>query len=254
MASLRNMVALITGASSGIGQATAKHFASLGCYLALSGRNRVKLQRVGQECEANGIPNDKILLLQGDVTNEDFCKSAVEKTVDKFGQLDVLVNNAGIADKGSIETTSLEQYDIIMNTNVRAAFHVTSLAVPHLIKTKGAIVNVSSVNGMSASPGILAYNISKAAIDQFTNSIALELAPKQVRVNSVNPGVILTPIHENRGLTDEQYTKFLKEVKTTVGLGRAGKAEEVAKAIAFLASDDSSYITGTQMLIDGGSP
>ncbi|XP_077995425.1 3-oxoacyl-[acyl-carrier-protein] reductase FabG-like [Glandiceps talaboti] len=252
MTSLRGKVALITGASSGIGAGAAKHFASLGCYLAITGRNKENLEAVVQECEANGLPKDKILLLQGDLTNEDFCKSTVEKTVEKFGQLDVLVNSAGIIAVGSIENTSMEQYDTVMNVNLRSIFHITMLAVPHLIKTKGAIVNVSSVNGMRAFSGVLAYCMSKAALDQFTNCIALELAPKQVRVNSVNPGVIRTAIHRRGGMDDEKYAKFLEHSKTTHALGRVGEVEEVAKAIAFLASDDSSFITATQIPIDGG--
>ena len=110
------------------------------------------------------------------------------ETVDKMGSLDILVNNAGILEMGTIENSSLEQYDKIMNTNVRAIYQLTMLAVPHLIKTQGCIVNVSSVNGLRSFPGVLAYNISKSALDQLTRCVALELAPKKVRVNSVNPG------------------------------------------------------------------
>ena len=105
-----------------------------------------------------------------------------------MGSLDILVNNAGILEMGTIENTSLEQYDRIMNTNVRAVYQLTMLAVPHLVKTRGCVVNVSSVNGLRSFPGVLAYNISKSALDQMTRCVALELAPKQVRVNSVNPG------------------------------------------------------------------
>ena len=112
----------------------------------------------------------------------------VQKTIETFGQLDILVNNAGVLEMGTIESTSLEQYDRIMNVNVRAIYQLTMLATPELIKTKGNIVNISSVNGIRSFPGVLAYNVSKAAVDQFTRCVALELAPKQVRVNSVNPG------------------------------------------------------------------
>ncbi|KAF6034459.1 hypothetical protein EB796_007235 [Bugula neritina] len=166
--------------------------------------------------------------------------------------LSVKVNNAGIVQSGSIETTTLTQYDEVMNINVRSVYHITMLATPHLIATKGAIVNVSSVTGLRAFPGLLSYCMSKAAIDQFTRCVALDLAPKQVRVNSVNPGVIKTEIHKRGGQTDEQYEKFLEHSKTTHALGRVGEAEEVAKAIAFLASSDSSFTTGMQLPIDGG--
>ncbi|XP_077995816.1 3-oxoacyl-[acyl-carrier-protein] reductase FabG-like [Glandiceps talaboti] len=252
MASLREKVALITGASSGIGAGTARHFASLGSYLALCGRNKENLEKVRRECEANGLPEDKILLIQGDVTDEDYCRSVIEKTIGKFGRLDVLVNNAGIGAGGSIEETSLKQYDFIMNTNMRAVYHLTMLAVPHLIKTQGSIVNVSSVNGTRVINGYVVYNLSKAAMDQFTNCIALELAPKKVRVNSVNPATIITEIYKRRGKTEEEYARFLEHCKAIYPMGRVGEVDEVAKAIAFLASDDSSFITATQLPLTGG--
>ncbi|XP_070571825.1 3-oxoacyl-[acyl-carrier-protein] reductase FabG-like [Ptychodera flava] len=252
MASLREKVALITGASSGIGAGTATHFASLGCYLALCGRNKENLEKTGKQCEANGLPKDKILLIQGDLSKEEDCKAAVEKTIEYYGRLDSLINNAGIVMKGSIEKTSLEQFDTVMNINVRSIFHITMLAVPHLIKTKGSIVNVSSVAGMRSFPGVLVYTMSKAAVDQFTNCIAIELSSKQIRVNSVNPGVIVTEIHKRGGMDEEEYKKFLEHCKTTHALGRPGQVDEVAKAIAFLASDDSSFITAAQLPIDGG--
>ncbi|XP_077996200.1 3-oxoacyl-[acyl-carrier-protein] reductase FabG-like [Glandiceps talaboti] len=252
MASLREKVALITGASSGIGAGTARHFASLGSYLALCGRNKENLERVRKECEANGLPEDKILLIQGDVTDDDYCRSVIEKTIEKFGQLDVLVNNAGFGLDDSIEDVTMKQYDVIMNTNMRAVYHLTMLAVPHLIKTQGSIVNVSSVNGMRAITGCLVYNLSKAAMDQFTNCVALELAPKKVRVNSVNPAVIITGIHKRAGMSEQEYAKFLEYCKTTHPIGRVGEVDEVANAIVFLASDDSSFITATQLPLTGG--
>ncbi|XP_077995518.1 3-oxoacyl-[acyl-carrier-protein] reductase FabG-like [Glandiceps talaboti] len=253
MASLANKVTLITGASAGIGAGTATHFASLGSCLALCGRNKENLEKVGSDCEANGLLKNKILLIQGDLTNEDDCKAAVERTIEKFGQLDVLVNNAGIVGLGGIEATSLEEYDTIMNINVRSVFHITMLAVPHLIKSKGAIVNVSSLNGLRAFAQTLVYCMSKAAIDQFTNCIALELASKQVRVNSVNPGMIKsTNIHRRTEMSNEDIDKFMERMKEVHPLGRSGEVDEVAKAIAFLASDDSSFITATQLSVDGG--
>jgi len=164
----------------------------------------------------------------------------------------VLVNNAGIIETGSIETTSLDQYDRMMNVNVRSIYHLTMLCVPHLITAKGSIVNVSSVTGLRAFPGVLSYCMSKAAIDQFTECVALELAPKQVRVNSVNPGVIVTDLHKRGGQNDDQYAAFLEKSKATHAMGRVGQASEVAKAIAFLASDDASFTTGAHLPVDGG--
>ncbi|KAF2879763.1 hypothetical protein ILUMI_26406 [Ignelater luminosus] len=244
-------VVLITGASSGIGAATAKRFAVLGASLALAGRNLENLQKVASEC---AVPQNtpKPFIVTGELTNEADTKAILESTIKHFGKLDVLVNNAGIIETGSIENTSLEQYDRMMNINVRSIYHLTTLAVPHLVETKGNIVNVSSVNGIRAFPGVVAYCLSKACVDQLTRCAALDLAPKQVRVNCVNPGVTITNLHKRGGMNDEQYEQFLKRTKDTHALGRPGDASEIAQAITFLASDDASYITGASLPTDGG--
>ncbi|XP_028313704.1 uncharacterized protein LOC114469962 [Gouania willdenowi] len=248
--SLRGKVTLITGASSGIGAGTSVLFAKLGALLALNGRDVENLQKVAKECTDCGAAQP--LLVVGDLTDEETVKKTVEQTIAHFGRLDVLVNSAGILAMGSIETTDLTQYDKVMNVNVRSVYHITQLCVPHLIKTKGSIVNVSSVNGQRSFPGVLAYCMSKSAIDQFTRCVALELASKQVRVNSVCPGVIITEVHKRAGLDEEQYSQFLAKCKQTHALGRPGNVEEVAHSIAFLASDAASFITGVNLPIDGG--
>jgi len=245
--SLLGKVALVTGASSGIGAATAVQLARLGASVSLTGRNLDNLQATASKCEGTSP-----LIIQGDVAKEEDCRRIVAQTVENFGRLDVLVNNAGVLEMGTIETTSLEQYDRVMATNVRAVLHLTMLAVPHLEKTEGNVVNVSSVNGIRSFPGVLAYNISKAALDQMTRCVALELAPKKVRVNSVNPGVIVTELQKTGGLDEEKYAKFLEHSKTTHALGRVGQPEEVAKAICFLASDDATFSTGVCLPVDGG--
>ncbi|XP_038155516.1 3-oxoacyl-[acyl-carrier-protein] reductase FabG [Cyprinodon tularosa] len=250
VSSLRGKVALITGASSGIGAGTSVLFAKLGALLALNGRDVQSLQKVATQCTESGAAEP--LLVPGDLTDEDTVRKTVEKTIAHFGRLDVLVNNAGVLEYGSIETTDMAQYDKVMNVNVRSVFHLTQLCVPHLIKTKGSIVNVSSVNGQRSFSGVLAYCMSKSAIDQFTRCVALELASKQVRVNSVCPGVIITDIHRRAGLDEEQYAQFIAKCKQTHALGRPGEVEEVAHSIAFLASDAASYITGVNLPVDGG--
>ena len=244
-------VVLITGASSGIGAATAKYLGSLGASLALSGRNVDNLNKIASECV---LPNNtpKPFIVTGELTDERDTKAILDKTIEHYGKLDVLVNNAGVIETGSIENTSLDQFDRMMNINVRCIYHLTTLAVPHLVKTKGNIVNVSSVNGIRSFPGVLAYCVSKAAVDQFTRCVALDLAPKQVRVNSVNPGVTITNLHKRGGMNEEQYKQFLQRTKDTHALGRPGDATEVAQAIAYLASDAASFITGTSMPVDGG--
>ncbi|KAJ0183540.1 hypothetical protein K1T71_001516 [Dendrolimus kikuchii] len=241
-------VVIVTGASSGIGAATAVFLSRLGAKLSLTGRNTENLQKISKECDKAG----QTFLVSADLTKESDIENIVKKTIDHYGQLDVLVNNAGIIETGTIENTSLAQYDRLMNTNVRSIYYLTMLATPHLLKTKGNIVNVSSVNGIRSFPGVLAYNVSKAAVDQFTRCVALELAPKGVRVNCVNPGVILTELQKRGGLNDEQYAAFLERSKTTHALGRPGKPEEVAATIAFLASELASNITGASLPVDGG--
>ena len=248
MANFTGKVALITGASSGIGAATAKHFSKLGATLALSGRNFENLEKVASECEGTKKP----LLIKADLGVEEDTKLLLEKTISELGKIDILINNAGVLEMGTIENTSLEQYDRVMNVNLRSVYQLTMLATPHLIETKGNIVNVSSVNGIRSFPGVLAYNISKAGLDQFTRCVALELAPKGVRVNSVNPGVIITELQKRGGLNDEAYSNFLERSKQTHALGRPGNVDEVAEAISFLASENASFTTGCNLPVDGG--
>lgn len=145
------------GASSGIGASAAVQFSKLGASLSLIGRKLDNLNKVADDCAAHG--SERPFVVQGDITNEADNTKIIVETVKKFGKLDVLVNNAGIIETGTIETTSLEQYDRVMNTNIRSIYHLTMLAVPHLIKTQGNIVNVSSVNGIRSFPGVLAYNL-----------------------------------------------------------------------------------------------
>jgi len=243
-------IVLVTGASSGIGAGTAKHLACLGSKLALVARNKAALETVKEDCVAAGAK--EVIILPHDLSEEKECELAVEETVRHFGCLDVLINSAGILMSGSIETLSPANYDHVMNINTRAAFILTQQATPHLIKTKGSVVHVSSVTGLRAFPGVLSYCMSKAAMDQLVRCSALDLAGKGVRVNAVNPGVIVTDCHKNGGMTDEAYEKFLEHSRTTHALGRVGTVQEVAGTIAFLASNAASYITGQTIAVDGG--
>ena len=240
-------VILVTGASIGIGAATAINFAQLGATLALTDRPGQNFDAVVEKCKSS-----KTFVVSADITKPADVKTIVESTIKQYNRIDVLVNNAGIFETGTIENTSLEQYDRIFNLNVRGVYNMTMLACPHIVKAKGNIVNVSSVVGLRSFPNILAYCMSKSAVDQFTRCTCLELAPKQVRVNAVNPGVIVTDLFKSGGMTDEEVEAFFENAKQTHALGRPGDPSEIAKAIAFLASDDASFITGVTLSVDGG--
>ncbi|CAF0705965.1 unnamed protein product [Brachionus calyciflorus] len=250
MLTLKNKISIITGASSGIGKATAILFSNLGSKLVLVGRDEKALDETISQCNPE-IKND-ILKVAGDLNCADTCKNIVEQAVNRFGVINILVNAAGILKSGSLENMKMEDYELSMNTNVKSAINLTQLCLPYLIKEKGSVVNVSSVTGTRSFPGVLPYCISKAALDQFTKCVALELADKGVRVNSVNPGVIVTNLHRRAGQTEEVYSKFLENCKNTHALGRPGTADEVANTIAFLASDSASFITGELVHVDGG--
>jgi NAD(P)-dependent dehydrogenase (short-subunit alcohol dehydrogenase family) len=253
--SFTDKVVIVTGSSSGIGAAAAVHFTRLGAKVTITGRNEDNLLEVKAKC-INEVLRDRkpeILSIAADVNVEKDRKKIIDETVKKFGKIDVLVNNAGLGENGDILTTTLDQYDKVMNTNVRSVFHLTQLAVPHLIKTQGNVVVVSSVASQRQFPNLLAYCMSKAAIDQFTKCVALELAPKNVRVNAVNPAFIVTNFHKRLGMDNATYEAFKERAKETHALGRAGTVEETSKAIAFLANnEESSFITGSCLLVDGG--
>jgi len=246
---LDGKVAIVTGASSGIGKATAKVFASQGAKLALVGRKQAALDEVLKSITAQGGEG---IAIAADVTVEKDCERIVHDSVAKFGKLDILVNAAGMIANGTIENTTLQQWDDMFKINVRSVFYLMHLVMPHIIKTKGNVVNVSSVNGQRSFPNVLAYCSSKAALDHMTRCAALELASKGVRVNAVCPGVTITELHRRGGMDEATYQKFLEHSKETHPLGRVGNPEEVADLVLFLASPRAGWITGVTYLIDGG--
>jgi NAD(P)-dependent dehydrogenase (short-subunit alcohol dehydrogenase family) len=242
-------VAFVTGATSGIGQACALAFASAGAKVICVGRNAEALKDV--EMKVRDLGSDA-LAIQADLSLEEEAERAVDDAVRIFGGVDVLVNAAGHISNGTIENTSLQAWDEMMNVNVRAPFQLMQKVLPSLIERRGNIVNVSSVTGLRAFPGVLAYCVSKAALDQLTRCASLELAAKGVRVNAVNPGVVVTQIHKRGGMGDDAYAAFLEHSKQTHPLGRTGRPEEIADLVLFLASDQASWITGATYSIDGG--
>jgi NAD(P)-dependent dehydrogenase (short-subunit alcohol dehydrogenase family) len=236
-------VALVTGATSGIGMATARRFAEQGGRVAAAGRKKDILAK---------LETPEIKTYAADLTDEKDTAALVGRVVKDFGGIDVLVNAAGIIANGTIENTTLADYDLMMNINVRSLLQLTQLALPSIIERKGNIVNVSSVTGLRAFPNVLAYCVSKAAVDQLTRCAALELAPKGVRINAVNPGVVRTNLHRNSGMNEDNYAGFVERSKTTHPLGRIGEPDEIADLILFLASSRAGWITGATYSIDGG--
>ncbi len=246
---MNERVALITGASSGIGRAAALLFARNGVTVSAIGRSGSELQRLRDDAHGS---SGQLTTQFADLTETSHVDRIVAETVSQFGHIDVLVNAAGIIKNGSIETTSLEDWDRMMNINLRAGFYLTRKCVPHLISSRGNIVNVSSITGLRAFPNVLAYCVSKAATDQMTRCTALELAPKGVRVNAVNPGVVVSKLHKRGGMSAADYEEFIDNAGNTHPLGRAGTPDEVADLIYFLASEKASWITGVTYEIDGG--
>src|SRR3954447_13841488 len=240
---------IVTGASSGIGRATATRFGRAGAAVAAVGRDAAALADVARAVEGEGGTCSTVT---ADVTEAAAPSRIVAAALKQMGGLTTLVNAAGIIGSGSIETTTDEQWDTMLDINSRAPFRLMRAAMPALIASKGSVVNVSSVTGLRSFPGVLSYCVSKSAVDQLTRCAALELAPKGVRINAVNPGVVRTSLHRNSGMNEDAYAGFVERSKTTHPIGRIGEAEEIADLILFLASSKAGWITGVTYSIDGG--
>jgi len=239
----------VTGATSGIGRAAALEFARRGADVLLVGRNQSALSEIPGLVSGSGV---RVATSVADITDDDGPERIVSSAIEAFGGIDVLVNAAGVIATGTIEATSDETWDSMMDVNVRAPFRLIRAAAPHLKARKGTVVNVSSVNGLRAFAGVLAYCVSKSAMDHLTRCVALEMAPFGVRVNCVNPGVTITNLHRRGGMDETQYAAFLQRAKETHPLGRPGQPDEVAALIVFLASGEASWMTGETIPIDGG--
>ncbi|XP_026753448.2 3-oxoacyl-[acyl-carrier-protein] reductase FabG-like [Galleria mellonella] len=249
--SFNNKVVIVTGASSGIGAATAVLFAKEGARVVMVGRNESKLSKVVEQCARGGHAP---LVIRADVANDDDVKRIVDETINKFGKIDVLVNNAGMGVYSGIMKKGgniLKAYDETMAVNMRAVVHLTTLVAPHLVKTKGNIVNISSIVGKMTpkTKNNISYSVSKAALDHFTRGAALELAASGVRVNAVSPGPVRTDFLENAGLSGVSWDN----VGTYVPLKRCSEPEEIAEIILYLASDKAKGITGSDFVSDNGS-
>jgi NAD(P)-dependent dehydrogenase (short-subunit alcohol dehydrogenase family) len=239
---------LVTGGSSGIGRACALALAAEGATVALAGRRRARLDETAANVrKAGGQP----LVLEGDVRDEATCAKWAEACEKSFGGLDGLVNAAGVIGNGAIDTTTPAEWDRVMDSNARSLYLMTRAAAEALKKKKGSIVNLSSVGSNRPYAGLAAYCVSKAAVDMITRCAALDFAPHGVRVNAVNPGVVVTELHTVTSAVAD-YPAFLERGKSTHPLGRVGSVEEIAALVLFLLSDEAGWITGACMPIDGG--
>ncbi len=244
----QDRVFLVTGASSGIGRATARALGAEGARIVATGRRAERLDQVAAEIRAAGGEATTVL---GDVRDETTCRAWVDKAVATYGGLDGLVNAAGVIGSGGLLETEPAEWNRVMDSNLTSVYLITRLAAPELIKRRGNVVSISSVAGPRSYPGLLAYCVSKAGLDAFTRCAALDLAPHGVRVNAVNPGVVVTELHTTAKSAPD-YPAFLERSKTTHPLGRVGQAEEIATLVLFLMSDEAGWITGVTYPIDGG--
>ena len=234
-------VALITGAARGIGLATAKLMASEGWRVALLDRDTGALR------EAMGAFADNALAIEADVSDPQAAPSAIRNCVDHFGQLDTLVNNAGIADFGPMEETDFARWRRIMETNLDGVFLMSQAAIPALKDTQGAIVNIASISGLRASTLRVAYGTSKAAVIQLTKQQAAELGEFRVRANCVCPGPVRTKL-----AMAVHSQEIIDAYHDAIPLNRYGLEQEIAEVIAFLCGERASYVTGQVIAADGG--
>ncbi|XP_022080104.1 uncharacterized protein LOC110973530 [Acanthaster planci] len=249
MTSFTGKVALITGATCGIGETTARRLASAGCLLAMTGKDQDELMELARQCQRLGASEHQILLLAGDLTEDQNVEEVVTRTVEKFGRLDILVYNLSWSSMLGADKAPSLMFDKAIKLNVRSVFYLTKLSAPHLTATKGCIVTNYNVPSFISSTNKMVYSMIKLALDQFTRSTAVDLAPQGVRVNAVNPGAVTDSATSLNGHSPSKMKHGSKEEHP---LGKHSKDKEVAAAIVFLASHDAAMITGELLTIDSG--
>ncbi len=250
MGQLENKVALVTGAASGIGRSTACIFADEGAALALVDLNQESLNQLEKALKARSA---NVSSLAGDISLASTVRKLVDDTIAKFGRIDVLFNNAGIDLQARVEDTSEADWDRIMAVNVKSMFLLCNHVVPHMIRAGGGtIINTSSATALIPVSGRPAYNASKGAVVAFTKSLALDLAPNKIRVNCICPGAVNTPLLRGAIESAPDPQAALAGLLGRYPLGRLAEPEEVARVVLFLASSQSSYMTGATLAVDGG--
>jgi 3-oxoacyl-[acyl-carrier protein] reductase len=245
---LAGKVAVVTGASKGIGAAIATHLAAEGAAVVVNyASSKTGADKVVTEITGAG---GKAVAVQGDVSKKADITRLFAEAKKVFGQLDILVNNAGVYEFGPLENVTEEHFHKQFNLNVLGLLLTTQEAVKHFTPVGGSVVNISSVVGRYPLPGASVYSATKAAVDAITKSLAKELGPKKIRVNSLNPGMI-----ETEGLHAAGFAEgdFRKHIEAQTPLGRIGQPDDIAKVAVFLASDDSGWVTGETLLVSGGN-
>ena len=240
-------VVIVTGAGTGIGAGTAHRFLREGAFVTLNGRREHKLQ---ETIKGLGAAKSlaKSLVHPGDVSDEEYVKRLVEDTVAKFEKLDVLVNNAGMAIFGPFEKTTTQDWRKLMATDLDGVYFACRESLPHLLKTKGCVVNLSSVSGLSGDWGMSSYNAAKGAVTNFTRALALEYGSHGVRVNAVAPSLTSTDATAELEKSEAVMAPFKERLPT----GRAATPDDIAGVIAFLASEDARFVNGAILPVDGG--
>ncbi|MET4035790.1 meso-butanediol dehydrogenase/(S,S)-butanediol dehydrogenase/diacetyl reductase [Bradyrhizobium sp. JR7.2] len=236
-------VVIVTGAASGIGEATARRFVKEGAKVALVDRDKASLEKM-----ANSLPADQVMVQAVDVSDSSAVDRMFAAVLDRFGRLDVIVNNAGVHEGGDPASITDEKWRTVMSTDVDGVFYGCRAALPHLQKTRGSIVNTASVSGTGGDWGMSPYNAAKGAVVNLTRALALDLGKKGNRVNAVCPSLTRTGMTED--MMDDK--KLLAKFAERIPLGRVCEPEEVAAVIAFLASEDASFMTGANVAVDGG--
>ncbi|TPG48171.1 SDR family oxidoreductase [Roseomonas nepalensis] len=243
MAAFEGKVVIVTGAGSGIGEATARRFAADGHAVVLAGRTEAKLARV-----ASGLPAERTLAVATDVADEGQAVFLVNRALERFGRLDVLVNNAGTAVTGPLAEATTADWRRVMGTDLDGVFFLCRAAIPPLVATRGCIVNTSSVSGLGGDWNMAVYNAAKGAVTNLTRALALELGRHGVRVNAVAPSLTVSEMTKDMLSDAALMAKFAERIP----LGRAADPEEVADVIAFLAGPDARFVTGVNLPVDGG--
>ncbi len=251
MARFTDRVVLVTGGSSGIGLATAAAFLKEGARVAITGRDRARLEKAERKLRRTG----RVLAIRGDVSVAADAKRFVTETSRAFGPIDVLVNNAGIYLNKPVESITEKEYDAVMDINLKGTFLCTKYVLPSMVRRRrGAIVNVSSDSGLVGTVGSSVYCASKGAMVLFTKAVALDHAKDGIRVNAVCPGEVATPmLDRDAEASGLGYRAYYDRLVAPIPMKRAAKPEEIAKAILFLASDEVPFMTGSSLSVDGGS-